>query len=304
MSPLLLDGKKAAAAIEARLLAATHRLKALGFKPPHLVIFLVGQMGPSVTYVHAKRKACERVGFTSELVELPETVTGNELLGLIQAKNEDPVVDGMIVQLPLPEHISSGRIIETIHPNKDVDGFHPTNLGRIAQNRPAFASATPAGVVALLDFFGIETDGKHAVIVGRSNIVGTPLALLLSRSNRPGNCTVTLCHSRTQDLAYHTRQADILIAAVGQQGIITADHVKEGAVVVDVGIHRIDDPTKKSGYRLAGDVLLEEVAPKTAAYSPVPGGVGPMTIALLLRNTLQAKVMRTPELTWDAVYED
>lgn len=286
-SPILLDGKAAAADIETRLKAAVDQLRAAGQRAPGLRIFLVGSHGPSLTYVSAKRKACERVGIAAEVVELRESVSQTDLLAQIEVQNHNPAVDGMIVQLPLPAHIDPNRVIEAIDPGKDVDGFHPINLGRLAQNRPAFASATPAGVMALLDHYGIETEGKHAVVVGRSNIVGTPLALLLSRSARPGNCTVTLCHSRTQNVETHTQQADILVAAAGHPGLIGPAHVREGAVVIDVGIHRVEDATKKRGYRLVGDVTPEANA-RAAAYSPVPGGVGPMTIALLLRNTLQA----------------
>lgn len=286
--PLVLDGKRAAAALEAELAQAVAQRVAQGRRAPHLAAIRVGTLGPSVTYVTAKLKACARVGYRSTLIELPDTVTQAELLAHVAGLNADPGVDGFIVQLPLPGHIAEAAVLEAVLPSKDIDGFHPVNLGRLAQGLPTFAPATPAGVVALLQHYGIETEGRHAVVVGRSSIVGTPLALLLSRNSRPGNCTVTVCHSRTPNLAHHTRQADLLLVAAGRQGLITPDHVKPGAVVVDVGIHRVPDASKQAGYRLLGDVDPAVFAGPISAYSPVPGGVGPMTIALLLQNTLTA----------------
>ncbi|MDX2062456.1 MAG: bifunctional 5,10-methylenetetrahydrofolate dehydrogenase/5,10-methenyltetrahydrofolate cyclohydrolase [Bacteroidia bacterium] len=285
---LVLDGKRAAAALEAELAQAVAQLVAQGHRAPHLAAIRVGALGPSVTYVTAKLKACARVGYRSTLIELPDTVTQAELLAHVAGLNADPAVDGFIVQLPLPGHIAEAAVLEAVLPSKDIDGFHPVNLGRLAQGLPTFAPATPAGVVALLHHYGIETEGRHAVVVGRSSIVGTPLALLLSRNSQPGNCTVTVCHSRTPNLAHHTRQADLLLVAAGRQGLITPDHVKPGAVVVDVGIHRVPDDSKQAGYRLLGDVDPAVFAGPISAYSPVPGGVGPMTIALLLQNTLTA----------------
>jgi methylenetetrahydrofolate dehydrogenase (NADP+)/methenyltetrahydrofolate cyclohydrolase len=228
------------------------------------------------------------VGFESTLVEKPTSITEDELLQTVHELNDNPDVDGFIVQLPLPDHIDDQRVLEAVLPSKDVDGFHPVNAGRMALDLPCFLPATPMGIVSLLDRAGIDTQGKHAVILGRSSIVGTPMALLLRRNGAPGNCTVTVCHSRTQDLAAHTRRADILVAAIGRAHFVTADMVKEGAVVIDVGINRIPDATKKSGSRLTGDVDYDVVAPKCSWITPVPGGVGPMTIASLMQNTLQA----------------
>jgi methylenetetrahydrofolate dehydrogenase (NADP+)/methenyltetrahydrofolate cyclohydrolase len=233
-------------------------------------------------------KACARVGFESTLVEHPDDITQEALLEAVHALNTDPSVDGFIVQLPLPDHIDDQAVLEAVHPAKDVDGFHPVNAGKMALDLPCFLPATPKGIVSLLDRAGIDTQGKHAVILGRSSIVGTPMALLLRRNGSPGNCTVTVCHSRTQNLKEHTRRADILVAAIGRAHFVTADMVKEGAVVIDVGINRIADETKKSGSRLTGDVDFDNVAPKCSWITPVPGGVGPMTIASLMENTLQA----------------
>ncbi|MFZ1688627.1 MAG: tetrahydrofolate dehydrogenase/cyclohydrolase catalytic domain-containing protein, partial [Flavobacteriales bacterium] len=233
-------------------------------------------------------KACESVGFRSTLIRLPGTTSEEELLDRVRQLNQDKELDGFIVQLPLPSHIDPEKVTLAIAPDKDVDGFHPENLGRMVLGLPCFLPATPSGIIELLRHYNIETAGKHAVVVGRSHIVGTPMSILLSRNTYPGNCTVTLTHSRTKDLTSITRQADILVAAVGKPEMITAEMVKEGAVVVDVGIHRIPDPTKKSGYRLVGDVKFDEVAPKCSWIAPVPGGVGPMTITSLLLNTLKA----------------
>ncbi len=233
-------------------------------------------------------KACGEVGFRSTLVRLPASISEDELLARVQDLNADPELDGFIVQLPLPPHIDADRIIQAIDPRKDVDGFHPVNVGNMVLGLPGFLPATPSGICELLKYYDIETLGKHCVVVGRSNIVGTPISILLSRNTYPGNCTVTLAHSRTTDLPSITRQADILVVAIGKPGFVTAEMVKEGAVVVDVGIHRINDPSRNSGFRLVGDVDHGTVAPKCRAITPVPGGVGPMTITSLLLNTLQA----------------
>lgn len=284
----ILDGKATSLAIEAELTEDVNSRLAKGLKRPHLAAILVGDNPASRAYVGHKVKACARVGFESTLVEKPTSITEDELLQTVQELNDNPDVDGFIVQLPLPDHIDDQRVLEAVLPSKDVDGFHPVNAGRMALDLPCFLPATPMGIVSLLDRAGIDTQGKHAVILGRSSIVGTPMALLLRRNGAPGNCTVTVCHSRTQDLAAHTRRADILVAAIGRAHFVTADMVKEGAVVIDVGINRIPDTSKKSGSRLTGDVDYNAVAPKCSWITPVPGGVGPMTIASLMQNTLQA----------------
>ena len=284
----LLDGKATSLAIEAELTEAVQDRIAKGLKRPHLAAVLVGDNPASRAYVGHKVKACARVGFESTLVEKPLDITQDALLHVVHDLNNDSDIDGFIVQLPLPDHIDDQRVLEAVLPSKDVDGFHPVNAGRMALDLPCFLPATPMGIVSLLDRAGIDTQGKHAVILGRSSIVGTPMALLLRRNGAPGNCTVTVCHSRTQDLAAHTRRADILVAAIGRADFVTADMVKEGAVVIDVGINRIPDATKKSGSRLTGDVDYDAVAPKCSWITPVPGGVGPMTIASLMQNTLQA----------------
>ena len=284
----ILDGKATSLAIEAELTEDVNSRLAKGLKRPHLAAILVGDNPASRAYVGHKVKACARVGFESTLVEKPTSITEDELLQTVQELNDNPDVDGFIVQLPLPNHIDDQRVLEAVLPSKDVDGFHPVNAGRMALDLPCFLPATPMGIVSLLDRAGIDTQGKHAVILGRSSIVGTPMALLLRRNGAPGNCTVTVCHSRTKDLAAHTRRADILVAAIGRAHFVTADMVKEGAVVIDVGINRIPDATKKSGSRLTGDVDYDAVAPKCSWITPVPGGVGPMTIASLMQNTLQA----------------
>lgn len=284
----ILDGKATSLAIEAELTDDVNSRLAKGLKRPHLAAILVGDNPASRAYVGHKVKACARVGFESTLVEKPTSITEDELLQTVQELNDNPDVDGFIVQLPLPDHIDDQRVLEAVLPSKDVDGFHPVNAGRMALDLPCFLPATPMGIVSLLDRAGIDTQGKHAVILGRSSIVGTPMALLLRRNGAPGNCTVTVCHSRTQDLAAHTRRADILVAAIGRAHFVTADMVKEGAVVIDVGINRIPDATKKSGSRLTGDVDYDAVSPKCSWITPVPGGVGPMTIASLMQNTLQA----------------
>jgi methylenetetrahydrofolate dehydrogenase (NADP+)/methenyltetrahydrofolate cyclohydrolase len=284
----LLDGKRCSEAVRAEIAHGAAAVKEQRGRAPHLAAILVGNDGASKTYVESKVKSCEEVGFRSTLVRLPETITEEDLLLRIQSMNADPELDGFIVQLPLPAHIDEERVTLAIASHKDVDGFHPENIGRMVLGLDGFLPATPAGIVELLRHYRIETAGKHCVVIGRSHIVGTPMSILMSRNRYPGNCTVTLAHSRTQDLAAITRQADILIVAIGKPEFVTGDMVKEGAVVVDVGIHRIADATKKSGFRLVGDVNFNEVASKCSWIAPVPGGVGPMTITSLLLNTLKA----------------
>ncbi|MCB0771538.1 MAG: bifunctional 5,10-methylene-tetrahydrofolate dehydrogenase/5,10-methylene-tetrahydrofolate cyclohydrolase [Flavobacteriales bacterium] len=284
----LLDGKSASKAIRGRIAQEAAEVKTERARAPHLAAVLVGSDGASRTYVDAKVKACETAGFRSTLIELGADTTEDELLALVHRLNNDPELDGFIVQLPLPVHIDEEKVTLAIDPRKDVDGFHPENLGRMVLGLPGFLPATPAGIVELLRHYGVRTSGMHCVVVGRSNIVGTPMSILMSRNSEPGNCTVTVTHSRTRDLAAITRQADILIPAIGRPEFITADMVKEGAIVVDVGIHRIEEPSRKRGFRLVGDVKFDEVAPKCSWISPVPGGVGPMTITSLLLNTLKA----------------
>lgn len=284
---ILLDGKKVSEQLLEELKVEVEKLALDGKKIPHLAVILVGNNPASETYVGSKIKTCERIGFKSTLIRLADTVEEAELLDKVQELNEDPDIDGFIVQSPLPRHISDDKVINAISPLKDVDGFHPENLGRMALNMPAFLPATPYGVLTLLDRYNIPTAGKHCVVLGRSHIVGLPMSLLMVRNSKPGNCTVTICHSKTIDVKKHTLQADILIVATGQTESVTADMVKEGAVVVDVGISRVADASKKSGFRLAGDVKFDEVAPKCSYITPVPGGVGPMTIASLLKNTLE-----------------
>jgi methylenetetrahydrofolate dehydrogenase (NADP+) / methenyltetrahydrofolate cyclohydrolase len=281
----ILDGKKAAQAIKNDLKIDVAQLAAEGKKIPHLAAILVGSNGASETYVGAKVKACEEVGFKSTLIRFDNTISEIKLLDKITELNTDPDVDGILVQLPLPKHISDEQVINAIDPDKDVDGFHPVNVGKLLQGLPTFVPATPHGIMLLLAHYKIETKGKHAVVVGRSNIVGRPMSVLLSSNTNPGNCTVTICHSQTKDIKGFCLQADIIVAALGKPEFITADMVKEGAVIIDVGITRLEDPTKKSGFKLKGDVAFDEVAPKCDWITPVPGGVGPMTIAALMKNT-------------------
>jgi len=285
---ILLDGKSTSQQIKAELKAETDALRAAGKRIPHLAAVLVGNNGASETYVAAKIKACEEVGFISTLQRFDEHISQQELLDTIARMNADETLDGFIVQLPLPSHISEEAVLEAVDPRKDVDGFHPQNVGRLALGLPTFVSATPAGIMDLLARYEIETSGKHCVVIGRSNIVGTPVSLLMSRNTNPGNATVTLCHSRTKNLEEITRSADIVIAALGKPEFVKGHWIKEGAVVLDVGITRVADETKKSGFRLAGDVHFESVAPKCAYITPVPGGVGPMTIVSLMKNTLKS----------------
>lgn len=281
----LLDGKKAAQAIRDRLRIDVAQLATDGRKIPHLAAVLIGNDGASETYVGAKVKACEEVGFKSTLLRFEESVPENKLLEMIRDLNSDPDVDGILVQLPLPKHISEEEVINTIDPDKDVDGFHPVNIGKMVQGMDGFVPATPHGIMLLLEFFKVETKGKHAVVVGRSNIVGRPMSILLSRNANPGNCTVTICHSQTKNIKELCLQADIIVAALGKPEFVTADMVKEGAVIIDVGITRTADSSRKSGFRLKGDVHFETVAPLCSWITPVPGGVGPMTIAALMKNT-------------------
>ncbi len=284
----LIDGKKTAQDIKNEIAARVSEIKQGGGKQPHLAAILVGEDGASQTYVGAKVKACEEVGFTSTLVRLPADVSEEELLLTVEDINQNPDIDGLIVQLPLPAHISVDKVTNRIRPEKDVDGFTPANVGRMTLNWPAYVAATPYGIIELLKRYQIETSGKHCVVIGRSHIVGSPMSILMARNGYPGNATVTLTHSRTKDLAAICRTADILIVAIGKPEFVTADMVKPGAVVIDVGIHRIADESKKTGFRLIGDVKFDEVAPIASAITPVPGGVGPMTIAALLYNTLQS----------------
>lgn len=284
----LLDGKATAQQIKAEIAEEVRGFLANGQRPPHLAAILVGNDGASMTYVANKEKACQEVGFTSSIYRYPETISEEDLLKSIDFLNHDEEIDGYIVQLPLPKHINEKRIINAISPEKDVDGFTAVNLGRMVLSEDCFIPATPQGIVTLLQRSTIETVGKHCVVVGRSNIVGTPMFNLMSRNVPWANCTVTCCHSRTKDLAHFTRQADILIVAIGKPEFITADMVKDGAAVIDVGIHRIPDETRKSGYRIIGDVKHSEVDVKCSYVTPVPGGVGPLTIISLLQNTLKA----------------
>ncbi|MGN1251935.1 MAG: bifunctional methylenetetrahydrofolate dehydrogenase/methenyltetrahydrofolate cyclohydrolase FolD [Muribaculaceae bacterium] len=284
----LIDGKATAAEIKKEIAAEVSRMVAEGRRRPHLAAILVGNDGGSEAYVASKVRACEECGLQSTLLRFDTDVTEDELLAAVRRLNEDSSVDGFIVQLPLPKHIDEIKVTEAISPEKDVDGFHPVNVGRMSIGIPSFLPATPAGIMELLRRYGIDTSGKHCVIIGRSNIVGKPMAALMMQKSAPGNCTVTVVHSATRDLAGHTRRADILIAAMGKPGFVKADMVKDGAVVIDVGTTRVPDASRKSGYRLCGDVDFENVAPKCAWITPVPGGVGPMTIVSLLQNTLLA----------------
>lgn len=288
----LLDGKACAQEIKSEIAAKVQQRKMDGKKIPHLAAVLVGNDGGSMTYVNNKLKSCEECGFESTLMRYDSSVSEEVLLNKIKSLNEDKSIDGYIVQLPLPAHIDEMKITLAIDPAKDVDGFHPTNLGKMALNIPGFVSATPAGIVELIRRNNIDTSGKNCVIIGRSNIVGMPLSILLSQNSNPGNCTVTLAHSRTENLKEVCLNADILIAAIGQPGFVTADMVKEGATVIDVGTTRVEDATKLSGWSLKGDVKFDEVSPKCAFITPVPGGVGPMTIASLMMNTLKAMELR------------
>lgn len=284
----ILDGKATAEQIKEEIKEQVAQYIDNGNRPPHLAAVLVGNNPASETYIRNKEKNSKLVGFTSTVYHLPADTSESELLNIVQFLNEDSEVDGFIVQLPLPQQINEERIINNINPEKDVDGFHPINIGKMVLDIDTFLPATPSGIIELLKRYNIQTAGKHAVVIGRSNIVGTPLSILLSRKNEYANCTVTICHSYTPDIKEFSLQADILIAAIGRPAFVTADMVKEGAVVIDVGINAIPDETKKSGYRSVGDVDFDEVAKKASWITPVPGGVGPMTIVSLLMNTLKA----------------
>lgn len=297
----LLDGRLASKAIKDDLKNKVDKLKKEGNKVPHLAAVLVGNNGASETYVASKVKSCEEVGFKSTLLRLQESISEPDLLGAILKLNYDNDIDGILVQLPLPKHISEDKVINLIYPNKDVDGFHPVSVGKMVLGEETFISATPYGILLLLQHYKIETKGKHAVVIGRSNIVGRPMSILLSRNDEPGNCTVTLCHSRTKNLKEICLQADIIIAALGKAEFLKADLVKENAVVIDVGITRISDPAKKNGYSIKGDVDFENVSPKCSYITPVPGGVGPMTIAALLMNTYKACINKN---STSEIYKD
>ena len=283
-----IDGRQLAETIKEEIAAEVAKIKATGGKTPHLAAVLIGEDPASAVYVRNKVRSCEKVGFKSTLVRRSADITQEELMQIVADLNADDDVDGFIVQLPLPKHLDEEQVTLAIDPKKDVDGFHPTNFGRMAQGLPCYLSATPFGILQMLERYQVETEGKECVVLGRSNIVGTPISILLSRKAYPGNATVSLCHSRTQNLADYTRRADILIAAIGRANFVTKDMVKKGAVVIDVGINRVEDPTAKRGYRLIGDVDYEEVAPLCSYITPVPGGVGPMTVTSLLMNTLKA----------------
>ncbi|AZJ31807.1 methylenetetrahydrofolate dehydrogenase (NADP+) / methenyltetrahydrofolate cyclohydrolase [Tenacibaculum mesophilum] len=292
---ILLDGKKTSADIKEEIALEVAALKANDKKTPHLAAIIVGNDGASLTYVNAKVKACERVGFESTLLRLPEDTTEEELLNEIAILNIDNDIDGFIVQLPLPDHIDEQKVLMAINPDKDVDGFHPMNVGKLALNLPTYISATPFGILELLDRYNIETSGKDVVVIGRSHIVGSPMSILLSQKRKVGNATVTLTHSRTKNLKEVTKRADIIIAAIGIPEFLKGDMVKDDVVIIDVGITRVADPSKKRGFRLVGDVAFNEVKEKASHITPVPGGVGPMTIAMLLKNTLLACERRQEE---------
>ena len=284
----IIDGKKIAEEIRTEIAVVVRKMIADEQKLPHLAAVLIGDDPASQTYVTNKEKACKEVGFISSVYRYPETISEKDLLHAVEFLNNDEEIDGFIVQLPLPKHISPEKVIYAIKPEKDVDGFHPVNLGNMMLNLPGYIPATPYGIMQLMKRSNIETEGKHCVVVGRSNIVGTPVSILLSRNSKEANCTVTLCHSKTKNLKDICTSADILIVAIGKQEFVTADMVKKGAVVIDVGMHRIESPETKSGFRLKGDVAYDEVAKKCSRITPVPGGVGPMTIVSLLMNTLKA----------------
>ncbi len=284
----LIDGNALAKTIKAEIAVEVARIKKEGGKIPHLAAVLIGDDPASEVYVRNKVKSCETVGFKSTLIKRDASTTEAEVLQIVDQLNKDADIDGFIVQLPLPKHINEEKITLAIDPRKDVDGFHPVNFGRMAQGLPCYLPATPYGIMQMLERYNIEVSGKECVVLGRSNIVGTPTSILLSRKANPGNATVTLCHSRTKDLPAHARRADILIVSLGIPEFVTADMVKEGAVVIDVGINRVEDASRKSGYRLTGDVKFDEVAPKCSFITPVPGGVGPMTVTSLMMNTLKS----------------
>lgn len=284
----LIDGKQLALTIQEELKEKVSQYTGKGKRQPHLAALLVGDNPASMSYIRNKMRACKRVGIASTLIQHPVDISQKELLEVIEQLNQDETIDGYIVQLPLPAHISDEVINLAVSPTKDVDGFHPTNVGLMAQDTPRYIPATPFGILTMLKRYNIETSGKHCVVIGRSNIVGRPMSILMSRKAKVGNCTVTLTHSRTQNIAAEIKRADIVIAAIGKANFVTADMIKEGAVVIDVGINSIDAPDTKRGYKLVGDVDFEQVAPKCSYITPVPGGVGPMTVTALLMNTIQA----------------
>ena len=284
----ILDGKLVSQATKDELRLNVGQLRTEGKKIPHLAAVLVGNNGASETYVGSKVKTCEEIGFKSTLIRLDEDISEFKLLNVIAELNADPDIDGILVQLPLPKHISDEEVINAIDPAKDVDGFHPVSVGKMVQGLPSFVSATPHGIMLMLEHYKIDTKGKHAVVIGRSNIVGRPMSILLSANTNPGNCTVTLCHSQTKNLKELCLQADIIVAALSKPEFLKADMVKEGAIIIDVGITRVADASKKSGYSIKGDVDFANVSPKCSYITPVPGGVGPMTIAALMKNTYAA----------------
>ena len=284
----LIDGKKISLQMQEEIAADVKQFVASGGKVPHLAAVLVGEDPASQAYVGSKVKTCEKVGFKSTLVKFPSTISEQDLLKKLDELNNDKDIDGYIVQLPLPKHISEHKIIEAVKPSKDVDGFHPINVGRLVLDLPTYISATPYGITLLLERYNIETSGKNCVVIGRSHIVGSPMSILMAKNSKFANCTVTLCHSRTKDLKAHCLNADIIIAAIGKPNFVTADMVKQGCVIIDVGINRVDDASLPKGYKLVGDVDFDNCAPKCSYITPVPGGVGPMTIASLLKNTLLA----------------
>ncbi len=286
---IILDGKKISNDIKDEITTTVAHMKAKGEKTPHLAAVIVGQDGASLTYVGSKVRACARVGFESTLIQLPDDITQDDLLNKIQELNQDAEIDGFIVQLPLPKHIDTQAILLAVDPKKDVDGFHPENFGKLALDMETFIPATPFGIMELLKRYDIETSGKHTVVIGRSHIVGRPMSILMSRKGQPGDSTVTLTHSRTKDLAHYTREADIVISALGVPNFLTADMVKKGVVIIDVGITRVPDANAAKGYVITGDVDFAEVSEKASYITPVPGCVGPMTIAMLLQNTLLAR---------------
>ena len=284
---IILDGKKTSNDIKAEIAESVKEIVAKGSRPPHLAAVIVGDDGASLTYVSSKVRACKRVGFKSTLIKLPEIISENELLDKVNELNNDKNIDGYIIQLPLPKHIDSQKILMAVDPDKDVDGFHPTNFGKMALSLPTFISATPFGIMELLKRYDVETSGKHTVVIGRSDIVGRPISILMSQKSNPGNSTVTLAHSRTNNIEELTKQADIIISALGVPNFVKEDMVKDGAVIIDVGITRVEDDSAK-GYKIVGDVDYENVSKNSSFITPVPGGVGPMTIAMLLKNTLLA----------------
>ena len=286
---ILLDGKKTSNDIKDEITVSVNEMKARGEKVPHLAAVLVGSDGASLTYVGSKVRACERVGFNSTLIELPDTTSEEKLLNIIKGLNDNEAIDGFIVQLPLPKHIDEQKVLNAVDPSKDVDGFHPENFGRMALEMESFIPATPYGILQLLERHQVETKGKHTVVIGRSHIVGRPMSILMSQKGAAGNSTVTLTHSHTKNLTAITKQADIIIVALGVPEFLKADMVKDGVVIVDVGISRVPDDTKPRGYAIKGDVAFDEVSKKSSFITPVPGGVGPMTIAMLLKNTLIAR---------------